>query len=236
MINRTVCFARPCTAITTYAYHYSLTCSHEPLLRTILLYVQKRGKLAKKEEKLKLKLQQVQEEKRKCQETIEGQLELTNVAIQSQDGPEAYDYWLHSGALEALFFSECTDNQKYNAAAARLAIKALAPHQISTTIGRIEKIKNLFQQEASRHHLLPIFDEVVHFLTLTREDFEKKGQIILNKSSLQVDNIHMGTSMNETMRITSITDDTLQSKQKFYRRTFSMKGLVHSPRAYFIPG
>mgnify|MGYP005993924995 CR=1 FL=1 len=162
------------------------------------------------------------------------QAQMAKLSILSQGGCESRDYWIHSGHLEALAYSESIGIDQYKPILARLAMYAKGPHQLATTKRRVGYFLDSLSNQR-KDTLVQVLNEVISLIDSSISRLEDTGDGSID-DLLVINSSERETSMKETVRISSLADTEEKVKQTVFRRTFNMRGMVYSPRPYFIPG
>ena len=197
--------------------------------------------LSKERDSITDRLESLENEKLellKKKELIENKINLQSrlakLSILSQGGCESKDYWVHSGELESICYSEEIEFENYKPTLARLGIFVKGPHQIQTTIIRLHFILDSFKKY-NKLILISNIEKSIDFLNLSCKRLQESGSGEIN-DILQISSDVREISMKETHRISGIGDITQKLNQQLLRRTFNMRGMISSPRPNFIPG
>lgn len=111
---------------------------------------------------------------------------------------------------------------------------AKGPHQIQTTIKRIQFILNCYKNEKKLDSIKNL-EICIDYLQLSSKRLEQSGSGEID-DILPISTSVRETSMKETTRIAKLTDIGEKMNQNVLRRTFNMRGMIYSPRPNFIPG
>lgn len=209
-----------------YDAHYTLTCSHEPLLRMLAFRSQERAELARKLENLDHKRRQLHSRYEQLEERIKQQTVLAKDSILSQGGLESHDYWIHSGQLEALCYGEETHIDNYKLTLKRLCSYAKGPHQLTTTITRLQAIQEIFAQEGGKDQCCSVIGHLCDFIRVGMSRLKEKG-------SANIDDL-LGDAVKERPSEWVAAEETVL--RHLFEQSFNMRGMVCAPRPFLIPG
>eukprot|EP00003_Mantamonas_plastica_P010643 TRINITY_DN200_c0_g1_i1.p1 TRINITY_DN200_c0_g1~~TRINITY_DN200_c0_g1_i1.p1 ORF type:complete len:956 (+),score=300.45 TRINITY_DN200_c0_g1_i1:401-3268(+) len=204
-------------AVSAYHAHFEATGSFEPVLREITMAMQYSTCLNMVPEHLKDAMT-LTVDIDQLLGSLPYLMDIAECGIKTVAGDESKDYWSASGLMELYCMRQQASESESTECINRMFDRVRAPHQLGVTVRRLRMLHHVYV--AQGNEFADHVSGVINTLDKGRHNLLVEGNC---------KNICKG-------ECTQSVDIAEGLKRKFMDQTFSLRGIIDSPRPFYIPG